>query len=148
MLPNSNSTSRASGTHGPMGGQLAPKNVEYIPPPLMSTNIAPSPSVVNHSSPTVPPPAAAPSISGSPTPLPVQGSVPLQVVQGSVPVPVLASNLNPAIDLLRADPLLLMNSPSMIRRTLHRHDDTVVAAASNYEESMLKQIQPNKKTVE
>ena len=142
MLPNSNSTSRAGGTHGgPMGGQLAPKVVEYIPPPLMSTNIAPSPSVVNQSSPTVPPPAAAAAISGSQTPLPVQGSVPL-------PVSVLAPNLNPAIDLLRTDPLLLMNSPSMIRRTLHRHDDTVIAAASNYEESMLKQIQPNKKTVE
>merc|ERR1712051_560059 len=117
----------------------APKVVEYIPPPLMSTNIAPSPSVVNQSSPTVPPPAAAAAISGSQTPLPVQGPV---------PVSVLAPNLNPAIDLLRADPLLLMNSPSMIRRTLHRHDDTVIAAASNYEESMLKQIQPNKKTVE
>ena len=148
MLPNSNSTSRAGGTHGgPMGGQLAPKNVEYIPSPLMSTNIAPSSSVVNQSNPTVPTPAAA-AISGSPTPLPVQGSVPLPVVQGSVPVPVLAANLNPTIDLLRTDPLLLMNSPSMIRRTLHRHDDTVIAAASSYEESMLKQIQTNKKTVE
>ena len=141
MLPNSNSTNRAGGTQGGPMGQLAPKVVEYIAPPLMSTNIAPSPSVVNQSSPTVPPPTAATAISGSPTPLPVQGSVPL-------PVSVLAPNLNPAIDLLRADPLLLMNSPSMIRRTLHRHDDTVVAAASNYEESMLKQIQPNKKTVE
>ena len=140
MLPNSNSTSRAGGTQGGPLGQLAPKVVEYIPPPLMSTNIAPSPSVVNQSSPTVPPPAAAAAISGSQTPLPVQGSVPL-------PVSVLAPNLNPAIDLLRADPLLLMKSPSMIRRTLHRHDDTVIAAASNYEESMLKQIQSNKKTV-
>ena len=138
MLPNSNSTSRAGGTHGgPMGTQLAPKVVDYIPPSLMSTNIAPSPSVVNQSSPTVPPPAATASISGSPTRLP-----------GSVPVSVLAPNLNPAIDLLRTDPLLLMNSPSMIRRTLHRHDDTVIAAASNYGESMLKQIQPNKKIVE
>ena len=141
MLPNSNSTNKAGGTHsGPMGTQLAPKVDDYIPPPLMSTKLAPSPSVVNQSSPTVPPPAAAASISGSQTPLPVQGSVPL-------PVSVLAPNLNPAIDLLRTDPLLLMNSPSMIRRTLHRHDDTVIAAASNYEESMLKQIQSNKKTV-
>ena len=147
MLPNSNSTNRAGGTHGgPMGTQLLPKNVEHIPPPLMSTNITPSPSVVNQSSPTVPPPAAAASISGSPVPLPVQGLAPLPVSQASVPV--LAANLNPAIDLLRADPLLLMNSPLIIRRTLHRHDDTVIAAASNYEESMLKQIQPNKKTVE
>ena len=99
-----------------------------------TTNV--SPSSLNQSSPTVP---SATSVSGSPTvPLPVQGLIP---VQGSFPIPA-TSNLNPSID------LLMMNSPSLIRRTLHRHDDTVVASASNYEESMLKQIQPKQKTVE
>ena len=41
--------------------------------------------------------------------------------------------------------LLYMDSPSVMRRTLHNQDDTVVASHGSYEDSLLKKVQINKK---
>ena len=41
--------------------------------------------------------------------------------------------------------LLYMDSPAVMRRTLHNQDDTVVASHSSYEDSLLKQVQINQK---
>ena len=41
--------------------------------------------------------------------------------------------------------LLYMDSPSVMRRTLHNQDDTVVASHGSYEDSLLKQVQINQK---
>ena len=40
--------------------------------------------------------------------------------------------------------LLYMNSPSLMRRTLHNQDDTIIASHTTYEDSLLKQVQTKK----
>ena len=64
------------------------------------------------------------------------------------PAPPAASPVPPNGTLPNSLDYLMMNSPLLMRRTLHKQDDTVITTSANYEETMLKQIQPLNPNVE